>query len=710
MTRKRLGSLRRGRPGACVAALAGGLVAWLLAMLPPLDGQLRAIDRRFGDWMLRMSEGLPEREDLVFLGIDEASLTMAGLEEEVVAADETLARMKARFPWDRRVYAEVLKRLVDSGVKLVILDLVFSEPTESEADGALAEALERYRDKVVLAGVLAPTEDDRDRTLFTLVEPLPDFLDPDETEAIGFGYANFRPDADGIVREARFTTTLSEENGEAPGRGEPRFRSLAAEALRMLGQRVPAGVQEIRWSLFRERDAGRWSEGDAGAAYAPRSVRGLFVPEDWRERYGSGEFFRDKVVIIGPAAPRFQDQHNTPVGMVTGPQLHLQAMASGWAGVSVERHGLADTGTRAWLGAAGVAVAVLWVALARKPLVAGLGAVVLGVLALVAAAAWGIATFHLFSVGVGMLAFATGTVTAQSHDLLSERIERGRLTREFRRFVSRDVADALVKDPGGYEAAAAGRRRRVVVLFSDVRGFTSRSEESHPEDLVSQLNEYLTSMVAVVFRHGGTLDKFIGDAVMAHWGALDNAADQVHAGAALAAAADMIGELERLNAKWSGEGRMPFKIGIGVHFGEVIAGEIGSPERTEFGVIGDAVNLASRIEGLTKYFGVQLLVSGEAHEAGGVPKEFRPVGRVRVKGRARAVALFTLGHGAGDEAFREGLKCFEAGDFAAAAEGFQRACEMAPDDGMAAAYLRWAEGYRANPPASWQGVIVMTDK
>jgi adenylate cyclase len=319
-------------------------------------------------------------------------------------------------------------------------------------------------------------------------------------------------------------------------------------------------------------------------------------------------------------------------------------------------------------------------------------------------------TFQLISISLGLVAFATGSVVAQSYDLILERLERGRLTREFRRFVSRDLADAMVADPGGYQQVASGRRRRVVMLFSDVRGFTVRSEYTQPEALVSQLNEYLTGMVAVVFRHGGTLDKFIGDAVMAHWGALDDGSDRTHAQQALAAAADMIAELELLNARWSAAGKDPFKIGVGIHLGEVVAGEIGSPERTEFGVIGDAVNLASRIEGLTKYFGVPLLVSGAAFEAAGSPAAFRSVAKVRVKGRARPVALHTLSGGGGGVSYAAGLERFEAGDFAAADECFAQVLDEAPGDGLAAAMRVWAQRMRDEPPEAWDGVIVMETK
>ncbi|MCX6867044.1 MAG: adenylate/guanylate cyclase domain-containing protein [Verrucomicrobia bacterium] len=713
MTRTILGNIFRwrGRGGACLAALAGGLVVMMLGFIPILDNLSRDLDRRFGDWVLRMSAGLPERDDFVFLGIDDASMTLAGLEEDMVAADQNLSRMRQRFPWDRRIWGEAIERLTQAGARLVILDLVMSEPTQDAEDDGLAKAIARHRNQVLLAATLAPVGGERTDTQFALTEPLPDFLSASD-EPQGFGYANFRPHReDGIVREANYTTTLSEENGQAAERGEPVLRSLAAEAIRMLGGTPPSGHQEIRWALFRAPGAPRLREGNASETYTPRSIRSIFVPDEWQRTYQNGGFFRGKVVMIGPAAPRFHDFHYTPAGMVSGPQLHLHAMANGMAGATVRRYGLENTRTRSLLCAVAVILAVGWVSWVRKPLVSALGAVGLMFLLTAAAAVWGVLTFQLISISLGLAAFATGSVMAQSYDLVLERLARGRLTREFRRFVSRDLADAMVADPGRYEQVASGRRRRVVVLFSDVRGFTMRSEHTQPEALVSQLNEYLTKMVAVVFRHAGTLDKFIGDAVMAHWGALDDGNDRTHAQQALAAAADMIAELELLNAKWRAAGKDPFKIGVGIHLGEVVAGEIGSPERTEFGVIGDAVNLASRIEGLTKYFGVPLLVSGDVFEAAGSPAAFRPVAKVQVKGRAQPVALHTLpGSDVGVSSYAAGLERFEAGDFAAADACFARVLDEVPGDGLAVAMREWAQRLRDEPPETWNGVIVMETK
>jgi adenylate cyclase len=355
-------------------------------------------------------------------------------------------------------------------------------------------------------------------------------------------------------------------------------------------------------------------------------------------------------------------------------------------------------------------LAVAWVAWVRRPLASVLGAIGLALALALGVALWGMATYQLLSASLGLVVFLGGTVAAQGYDLLAEQLERARVTREFRRFVSRDVADALVADPERYLRAAAGRRRTVAVLFSDVRGFTGRSERSDPAELVVQLNEYLRRMVGVVFGNGGTLDKFIGDAVMAHWGALDDGSPRDHAGRALAAAGAMLAELAALNREWEPRGREPFRIGIGVHYGEVVAGELGSPEKTEFGVIGDAVNLASRLEGLTKVLRVPLVVSADAYLAADRPAGFRGAGRVQVVGRERSVRLFVPVWGEGNARFEDGVAHFEAGAFEAAARAFEETLQIDPDDVLAERFLKWAVRYRRQPPDDWEGVLVMESK
>jgi adenylate cyclase len=684
---------------SALVAAAGALLVGLLLAAPAAREWCARLDAGLQDQMLRSAGGPAEREDLVFLGIDEASLKM-DVGADLIAGDETLVRMARRFPWDRRVYAAAIDRLLDAGARLVVIDLVMAEGSDPEADAALAEMIARHRGRVVLASAFAPMASGDDG--FTLSEPLPEFLGdgPDWTRS---GYVNFRPHSDGLVRDSVFTTTLSEENGSPARDDEPVFRSLAAEVIDALGAPVPDGRRGLR---FVTRDGGM-----AHMVYEPIPFREIFLPDEWTHRYGGGGFFRDKVVMIGPAAPRFQDQHRTPAGLLMGPQLHLQAITCGLENAFVRRPLENSRSGALWLALAGVLMAwavAVWV---KRPLAAWLGALALvaavTVLAFSAAAATGV----LVGFSAWAMTFVAGVASGQSHALVVSRFERGRLHREFRRFVSRDVADALVEDQEIYQMAAAGRKRRVVVLFSDIRGFTNRSERERPEHLVGQLNEYFSAMVETVFRHSGTLDKFIGDAVMAHWGALDDADDATHARNALATAREMVERLNALNAKWAGEGREVYRIGVGIHLGEAVAGEIGSAERTEFAVIGDAVNLASRIEGLTKLLGADILVSGAVVEASGSADGWRRLARMRVKGRDGAVEVWGDSLGPeGDAAYAAALAKFESGDFTGAAAACDPLVADFPADGPARALRRWAHERLESSPATWDGVVVMERK
>jgi adenylate cyclase len=180
----------------------------------------------------------------------------------------------------------------------------------------------------------------------------------------------------------------------------------------------------------------------------------------------------------------------------------------------------------------------------------------------------------------------------------------------------------------------------MTVLFSDIRGFTTVTEKGNPEELVAQLNEYFTRMVDVVFRHQGTVDKFVGDMVMALFGApLD---DDGHADHAVGAAREMVRELGELNRKWAVEGRAQLDIGIGINSGEMIAGNIGSSSIMSYTVIGDNVNLGARLESLNKEYGTRIIISDATRTRLREACDIRPLGDVVVKGKTRPVAIFEL--------------------------------------------------------------------
>ena len=216
--------------------------------------------------------------------------------------------------------------------------------------------------------------------------------------------------------------------------------------------------------------------------------------------------------------------------------------------------------------------------------------------------------------------------------------EKRKVKRLFSRYVAKNVYDQLLADPA--RARLGGTRRHMTVLFSDMRGFTALTEKGKPEDIVAQLNEYFTRMVKVLFEHHGTLDKFVGDMVMALFGApLD---DAEHAEHAVQAALAMVRALDVLNAEWTSFGLPALDIGIGINSGEMVAGNIGSEAIMSYTVIGDAVNLGARLESLNKEYGTQIIISEATRALLKGQYDIRPLGSVTVKGKSEPVAIFEV--------------------------------------------------------------------
>jgi adenylate cyclase len=225
-----------------------------------------------------------------------------------------------------------------------------------------------------------------------------------------------------------------------------------------------------------------------------------------------------------------------------------------------------------------------------------------------------------------------------SHQYFVEGREKRQVKKLFARYVSKDVFDQLMADPS--RAQLGGQRREMTVLFSDIRGFTTFSEQGEPEAIVHQLNEYFSRMVHVLFEHRGTLDKFVGDAVMALFGApLD---DPDHAEHAVQAALGMLKELAELNRRWAAEGHPTLAIGVGVNTGDMVAGNIGSVTIMSYTVIGDAVNLGSRLESLNKQYGTTVIISDTTRARLKGQYDVRPLGDVIVKGKTQPVAIFEV--------------------------------------------------------------------
>jgi len=238
----------------------------------------------------------------------------------------------------------------------------------------------------------------------------------------------------------------------------------------------------------------------------------------------------------------------------------------------------------------------------------------------------------------GLLGTAIASVGGLAWQYFVEGRDKRQVTQLFSRYVSKDIFDQVLANPE--LAELGGRRRTMSVLFSDMRGFTAMTERGDPEALVAQLNEYFSRMVEVVFANHGTIDKFVGDMVMALFGAPVD--DPAHADHAVATAVEMVRALEVLNARWVQEGRPALGIGIGVNSGEMIAGNIGSASIRSYTVIGDAVNLGARLESLNKEHGTTIIVSAATVAQLKSPPPMRPLGSVVVKGKSVPVDIFEV--------------------------------------------------------------------
>ncbi len=298
--------------------------------------------------------------------------------------------------------------------------------------------------------------------------------------------------------------------------------------------------------------------------------------------------------------------------------------------------------------------------------------------------------------------------------VLEDVTEEKRIRSTMSRYMSKEVADQLLASG---EAELGGKEQKVTVMFSDVRRFTTISEQIGPRETVLLLNEYFTEMVDAIFHHGGILDKYMGDGIMALFGA--PFVGETDADNALLAADEMMHRLADLNVRRAADGREPLAIGIGFSTGNVVVGNIGSVRRLDYTVIGDTVNLSARLEGATKQYGAKILMSEMTVRELRREHTLREVDLIRAKGKDRPVAVYeSLGYRAGErhlrgllEAHAEGMAAYRARDWTTAAKAFDAALALYPDDGPARVYKeRVGLLAKTPPPDDWDGVWNLTEK
>src|SRR5882724_2811980 len=660
-------------------------------------------EQSFEDLLRREGRKTPAPSDFVFLGIDQSTLQLPPLTAEEIAGNRAFQLMTEKpFPWSREVWALLLDRLFGAGARAVVFDMIFSPP--NDGDPAFHAALDRYRDKVVIGANFDVAN------AAQAVTPNDTLIPPPQLQDNRVGFVNFWADPiDGKIRAVTYRVTDRQLADLPPDPSQEIYQSLSARALAKIGHAsdVP---DDFRGHMI------RFTSPDA---FAPRPLYEVFDPKFWHANYADGAFFKDKIVMVGSSAQVEHDTVVTPMSPTTlGPALHLQAMAA-----ALNHEFLRPTPAKTGLALVGMAGLTAWllVAFLRRPLLC------LGTLVLITAAYLGAA--RLCYDGTGLLLLTVPVLSALvfsgsfslGFEYALERLEKLRTRRTLERYVSKNLVKEILENPGGYYSTLRGVRVPVTMLFSDLVGFTTLAEKADPEALVAQLNEYLTRMTSVVFSNGGTLDKFIGDAIMAVWGNVRSCGMAQDAKNCARAALAMRRELRQLNEKWRDEGRMGLGMGIGINQGEVVVGNIGSHERMDPTVIGDSVNLASRLEGLTRIYGVDILIGATVAELTRDEFHLRSVARVQVKGKTKPVDAFTfIGARNEDvdsqllkwlEVYEEGLEKFRARDFTQAKILFSRFLEFYPDDLLAQMYLARSLDYERQPPdEAWDAVEVLTKK
>ncbi|HEY2713865.1 MAG TPA: adenylate/guanylate cyclase domain-containing protein [Chthoniobacterales bacterium] len=660
------------------------------------------LEQGFEDVLRKEGRKTPTRNDFVLLGIDQSTLEMPVLLPEEKANNRAFQLMSERpFPWSREVWALLLDKLFASGARLVMFDLVFDPP--NDGDPIFAKALAKYRGRVVLGANIDLAHNEIICPNGTLVPPPP-------TGDPRVGYVNFWPDRnDAKLRSALFTISERQLAGLPSFAGDEVFESFAARGLEQLGHGadVPRDQQPhfIRFSEI--------------GAYPPRTLYEVFDPRFWQADYQNGAIFKDKVVVIGATSQIAHDVVVTAMSPnASGPELHLQVMAAALA------HEFLRPTSFAWMLALVVAAgtgAWLLVAFVRRPLICLLAlALAMAAYLVLSRVLYDQLGFLLLTVPV-LGAFLSSGSFSLGFEYVLERVEKLRTRRTLERYVSRNLVQEILDNPESFYSSLKGVRIPATVLFSDIVGFTSLTEHADPEALVRQLNEYLSRMTAAVFANGGTLDKFIGDAVMAVWGNVRSQGSTQDARMAARAALDMRRELKILNQDWHARGIAPFAIGIGINQGDVLCGNIGSQEKADPTVIGDAVNLASRLEGLTRIYGIDIILGPNATEFVRDQFHVRSVARVQVKGKSRPVEIATL---IGErtekidpdllrhlETYEEGFRKFRERDFRGAKILLGRFLESYPQDFLARTYLERSLEYEATPPEeAWNAVEIFQKK
>ncbi len=708
-------------------------------------GLIERVEAYLYDFRVRQALVSDQDPRIVIVDIDERSLAAVG-----------------QWPWSRTRIAELLDRLFDDyGVRVVGIDITFPEPEKATGLDVLRElsqsfasdariapwvdarrgaldADQRFSEALVARDVVlgyvfkAKLDRGQPGTVGAIPDPIAvsgaSLTRVPWVEAVGFtgNLALFQQNA---IAGGFFNTSLVDDDGVV--RRMPllqRYRGNLYESLALATARLSQAGAGLQFGFRGARSAAerldyielagvRTRVDEQGAALTPfRGGVGSFPYVSASEvlaKQADAGVLKDRIVLIGTSAPGLLDIRPTPVAnQYVGVEAHANMVA-----------GLLDGNVRAVpprallleLTTLAILALLMILIVARagplKALAVVIGAALLAIIG-------NLVLFRFYGwvlpLATPLIYVAAAAFLLLNYDYFIESRRKRRLQGFFGQYVPPDVVSELDADDA--QISLEGESREMSVLFSDVRGFTTLSEKLSPRELTAMMNELLTPLTAVIQSQRGTIDKYMGDAIMAFWGA--PLLDAQHARHAVLAAMGMVQRLAAIRDDFARRGWPPVHVGVGVSSGLMNVGNMGSQFRMAYTVLGDTVNLGSRLEGLTKQYGIDILISAPTAAAIG-DIVCREVDRVRVKGKNEPVAIFEPLGAASEltetqhlriERFEEALLAYRARDFAKAQDMLRELAAVQSEKLLDVYLERIAQYQLTPPPADWDGVYVFMSK
>jgi adenylate cyclase len=638
------------------------------------------------------------------------SLTSPSEDVVIVFTDEQFYAEYNAYPLRRTDLSTIILRLKNMGASVVAVDMLLDFNSAYGEDPTLAAALEEAGNVLMVSQ--AEIKGGQYLGLNTPIDRLKDVTNN--------GYSNIAPNSaisESIVR-LRIHADMVNLFDAWPFAVEAVSMYLEEEpelenGVLSIGSEVEVQLDQfdemyIDYPLLPSVSGGLASLHDVIGI----SASDLLFVDDEEELEDLAFLIDGKIALIGEVAEVAHDQFETPVGNIFGVEVIANSIAT------ILRNGplkAASLGLELLLGFLLLAL-FLCTRLIQAPLPRNSLSIAVMLLYVLSTFYTYISFGLVFSMSYLLIASVLSLLCINIRFYLAEMGQKTQIREMFGQYLSPKVVEDLVDDPSKIQLG--GEEREMTAFFSDIQGFSAISERLTPTELVQLLNDYLTDMCDIIISSEGTVDKFEGDAIMAFWGAPTSQAD--HAQRACFAAIDMNNRLIALRVKAVQEGITPLTVRMGVNTGQMVVGNMGSSQRMNYTIMGDAVNLASRLEGANKAYGSGMMISESTYRSCEEDIDVRELDRIMVVGKSEPVTVYQLlsrkNQTTGADAdlvdqFSKGLEFYKAGDFRLAKSEFSSCLEIFADDGPALTYISRCQAFADNPPdADWDGVYRLTEK